>query len=220
MPPSRRATVPDSYTRRPGESAEEIIEIAVLASGSGTNLQALLDTPDLGARVVTVISDQPAAPALDRARQAGITTAVVEWGEHETREGFTKAICDIAESAGGEALILAGFMRILAPVAVRRFRHRILNVHPSLLPAFPGAHAVAQALAHGVKVTGVTVHFVDEEVDHGPIIAQRTVPVLPEDDERSLHSRIQVEEHDLYPRVIRSFAAGDIVIEGRRVTWT
>jgi phosphoribosylglycinamide formyltransferase-1 len=110
-------------------------------------------------------------------------------------------------------------MRVLDAGVVKRFRERILNIHPSLLPAFPGAHAVDQALEHGVKVTGVTVHFVDEEIDHGPIIAQRAVPVLSGDDRESLHARIQVEEHDLYPRVVSAFARGEIAVDGRKVTW-
>jgi phosphoribosylglycinamide formyltransferase-1 len=115
--------------------------------------------------------------------------------------------------------VLAGFMRVLDGALVKAFSDRILNIHPSLLPAFPGAHAVDHALEHGVKLTGVTVHFVDEEVDHGPIIAQRAVPVLPGDDRESLHARIQVEEHDLYPRVVSAFARGEIEVEGRKVTW-
>jgi phosphoribosylglycinamide formyltransferase-1 len=125
-----------------------------------------------------------------------------------------------AEESGAEALVLAGFMRILAPVAITRYRDRILNIHPSLLPAFPGAHAVAQALAYGVKVTGATVHFVDEEVDHGPIIAQRPVPLLPGDTEEELHERIQLEEHKIYPEVVSAFAAGRVQVSGREVIWS
>jgi phosphoribosylglycinamide formyltransferase-1 len=116
-------------------------------------------------------------------------------------------------------MVLAGFMRILAAEAVGRFPNRILNIHPSLLPAFPGANAVAQALAHGVTVTGVTIHLVDEQVDHGPIIAQRAVPVLPDDDVAALHARIQVQEHDLYPRVVRAFVAGEVAVVDGRVVW-
>ena len=116
-------------------------------------------------------------------------------------------------------MVLAGFMRILAPVAIERFPLRILNVHPALLPAFPGAHAVQQALEHGVKLTGVTVHFVDEHVDHGPIIAQEAVRVLPDDDEAELHARIQKVEHDLYPRAVSAFARGKLSVSGRVVRW-
>ncbi len=166
-----------------------------------------------------VIADRPEAAALGRARAAGIPTRVVSWGGFYSREAFSEAIRDEIEQAGAEGVVLAGFMRVLSPALVSRHANRILNIHPSLLPAFPGAHAVDQALQHGVKVTGVTVHFVDEKVDHGPIIAQRAVPVLPDDDLASLHARIQIEEHDLYPRVVRAFARGEIDVDDRRVTW-
>lgn len=189
----------------------------MLASGSGTNLQALLDYDDLGAEITHVISDRPHAPALERAVHAGISTQVLPYRDFADRDAFSRAIVDSLESAGVEAIALAGFMRILSPVAVSRFPNRILNVHPSLLPSFPGAHAVAQALAHGVKVTGVTVHFVDEEVDHGPIIAQTPVPVRVGDTEKTLHERIQREEHMLFPKVVSRFARGEITVEGREV---
>jgi len=168
---------------------------------------------------VVVISDRPGVKALDRAAAAGIPTRVVPWSEFEDRDSFTRAICDAVTEAGAEAMVLAGFMRILAPVAIRRFPDRILNVHPALLPAFPGARAVGQALEYGVKLTGVTVHFVDEHIDHGPIIAQEAVPVLPGDDEATLHARIQRVEHDLYPRVVSAFANGRLRVEGRIVRW-
>lgn len=192
------------------------MEIAVLASGSGSNLQALIDHPGIY-QITLVLSDRADAYALTRAVDAGIPTAVVEWGGD--RDGFTRTICDRAEEAGAEALVLAGFMRILGPEAIRRFPQRILNIHPSLLPAFPGAGAVEQALAHGVKVTGVTVHLVDEEVDHGPIVEQIAVPVSPDDDVDSLHARIQSEEHRLYPRVVDALAGGRLRVRGRHVDW-
>jgi phosphoribosylglycinamide formyltransferase-1 len=195
------------------------INIAVLASGSGTNLQALIDAPDLDAEIALVVSDRPDAVALERARKAGIDAKVLPFGEFASRAEFGSAIEEAAEDAGAEALVLAGFMRVLDGGVVKAFQDRILNIHPSLLPAFPGAHAVDQALAHGVKITGVTVHFVDEEVDHGPIIAQRAVPVLSGDDRESLHARIQLEEHDLYPRVVSAFSRGEISVDGRRVIW-
>lgn len=166
-----------------------------------------------------VISDRPQAPALDRARAAGIPARVVGWDSFDTRADFSATIGRELESAGAQGVVLAGFMRVLAPELVGRLQNRILNIHPSLLPAFPGSNAVAQALEHGVKVTGVTVHFVDEQVDHGPIIAQRAVPILPDDDLESLHARIQIEEHDLYPKVVRAFARGEITVEGRTVRW-
>lgn len=193
----------------------------MLASGSGSNLQALID--HLGAaspaRIRLVLTDRPGVRALDRARTAGIPTAVVPWADHPDRHAFTAAVCDAVEGSGAEAMVLAGFMRILAPEAIRRFPDRIVNIHPALLPSFPGAHAVEMALEHGVKVTGVTVHFVDEKVDHGPIIAQETVPVLDGDTPEALHARIQEVEHRLYPEVVRAFAAGRLEVRGRTVIW-
>jgi phosphoribosylglycinamide formyltransferase-1 len=197
--------------------------LAVLASGSGSNLQAIIDAaaaPGYGAEVVVVISDRPGARALQRAVAAGIPTEIVPFRDYEDRSAFTAAICDAAERHGARAMVLAGFMRILSPVAMERFPDRIVNVHPALLPAFPGAHAVPEALAYGVKVTGVTVHLVDEKVDHGPIIAQETVPVLPGDTADTLHARIQLAEHELYPRVVEALARGELSVEGRIVHWS
>jgi phosphoribosylglycinamide formyltransferase-1 len=165
-----------------------------------------------------VISDVGDCQALARARQASIETAVVRFDGDRAR--FTTEICEVAERAQVEALVLAGFMRVLGPEAVRRFPNRILNVHPSLLPAFPGVDAVGQALAAGVQVTGVTVHFVDERVDHGPIIAQRSVPVHPGDDVASLHARIQVQEHVVYPEVVRALVEGRLAVESGKVIWS
>jgi phosphoribosylglycinamide formyltransferase-1 len=194
----------------------------VLVSGSGSNLQALIDCaradPGFGAEIAVVISDRAGVAALDRARAAGIPAAVVEY--RGDREDFTRRVCDTADAHDAAALILAGFMRILSPEAMSRYPGRILNVHPSLLPAFPGAGAVGKALAAGVRVSGVTVHFVDEQVDHGPIIAQRPVEVLADDDEASLHARIQEQEHDLYPQVVKALAAGRLAVQDGRVAWT
>ena len=198
------------------------LPIAVLVSGSGTNLQAILDasaTPGYSADVVVVISDRPGVEALDRAAAAGVATEVVAWDAYDDRHDFTVACCDAASVHDAGALVLAGFMRILDPVAVTRFPNRILNTHPALLPAFPGAHAVPQALAHGVKLTGVTIHFVDEEVDHGPIIFQEAVPVREGDTEADLQSRIKAVEHRRYPEVIDAFAAGRLAVTGRVVAW-
>lgn len=197
--------------------------IAVLVSGSGTNLQAILDAaeePTYTAEVVVVIADRPGIEALDRAQAAGLSTEVVPWDDYVDRHAFTAACCDAAARHGGEALVLAGFMRILSPVAMERFPQRILNTHPALLPAFPGAHAVPQALAHGVKLTGVTIHFVDEEVDHGPIIFQEAVAVEAGDTEELLQRRIQAVEHRRYPEVVDAFAAGRLSVAGRVVTWS
>ena len=194
--------------------------IAILASGSGSNLQALLDAEaagSLGCRTSVVITDRPGIRALERANEAGVPTEVVDWESFRDREGFSSAICDVADRHGADGMVLAGFMRILSPVAVERFPNRIINVHPALLPAFPGAHAVRMALDHGVTITGVTVHFVDEQVDHGPIIAQEPVAVADDDTESTLHARIQAVEHELYPRVVADFAAGRLVVDDRHV---
>ena len=196
--------------------------VAVLVSGSGSNLQAILDASagaDYAASVVCVIADRPGIRALERAAAAGVPAVVVDWSDHPDRAAFTEAICDAAVSHGAEALVLAGFMRILAPVAVERFPLRMLNTHPSLLPAFPGAHAVPQALAHGVKTTGITIHFVDEEVDHGPIIRQEPVAVLPDDEEATLTARLQAVEHVAFPEVVDAFARGRLTVDGRVVRW-
>jgi phosphoribosylglycinamide formyltransferase-1 len=196
--------------------------IAVLVSGSGSNLQAIIDAaekPDYAVKPVVVISDRPNVKALDRASTAGIAIEVVEWSDFDDRSSFTAAIGDAAVGHDANALVLAGFMRVLAPIAIERFPNRIVNIHPALLPAFPGAHAVRETLAHGVTVTGVTVHFVDEKVDHGPIIYQEAVPILPDDDEATLHARIQEVEHRVYPEVIDAFGRGDLTVEGRCVIW-
>ena len=196
--------------------------IAVLVSGRGTNLQAILDAaglPGYAAEIAAVISDRPGVQALDRAAAAGVPTEVVAWSDFPDRDSFTTAICDAAERHGANALILAGFMRILAPVAIARFPHRIINTHPALLPAFPGAHAVTEALRHGVKLSGVTIHFVDEQVDHGPIIYQEAVPVHADDTDDTLQARIQAVEHLRYPEIVDAFAAGRLSVTGRVVAW-
>lgn len=192
----------------------------MLASGSGTNLQALIDHPEVRPHIRLVVSDRERARALERARRAGIDSVLVKWEAQSDRTAFSSALADVVEDAGAKGVVLAGFMRILAPGFIERFPHRILNVHPSLLPAFPGAHAVEDALRHSVTVTGVTIHFVEEEVDSGPIIAQRAVPVLPDDTAASLHARIQEEEHRLYPEVVGAFVSGRLSVEGRRVVWS
>jgi len=196
--------------------------IAVLVSGSGSNLQSILDAAagaDYPAEVVVVISDRPGVKALQRAAAAGVPGVVVAWGDYPDRDAFTVAVCDAAVAHHAEALILAGFMRILAPAALDRFPQRIVNIHPALLPSFPGAHGVAEAIAHGVKLSGVSVHFVDAEVDHGPIILQESVPVRPDDTEETLHARIQQVEHRVYPEVVAAFAAGRLRVAGRHVHW-
>ena len=198
------------------------LPIAVLVSGTGTNLQAIIDAataPGFAATIVVVVSDRPGVAALARAEAAGIPTEVIDWNLEPGREIFTKAICDAAAGHGAEALVLAGFMRILSPIAIERFPNRILNIHPSLLPAFPGQEAVDDALEYGAKLTGVTVHFVDEQVDHGPIIFQEPVGVAPFDTPATLHDKIQRVEHRIYPRIVDAFARGKLEVRGRKVVW-
>ncbi len=199
------------------------VRTAVLISGSGSNLQAILDArsadPLFPAAPVVVISDRHGAGGLLRATAAGVPTEVVRWADHPSREAFTSALCDLLDRFGVELVVLAGFMRILSTEAVERFPDAILNIHPALLPAFPGAHAVEEALTFGVKQTGVTVHFVDEQVDHGPIIAQQAVPVFDTDTVETLHARLQAIEHQLYPECVAAAAAGNLSISGRTVVW-
>jgi len=191
--------------------------IAVLASGSGTNLQALLDDPAVGPGLALVVSDVPGAFALERARARGVRAVVLEPSHYATREAHDLALEHLLEEEGIEFVLLAGYMRVVGPNVVRAFENRILNVHPALLPAFPGAHAVRDALAWGAKVTGATVHLVDDQVDHGPVVLQEAVPVLDDDDERSLHARIQEVEHRLFPLAARLLVEGRLDVEGRRV---
>jgi phosphoribosylglycinamide formyltransferase-1 len=211
------ASVSDLHCRRARVRRHLTIDIAVLASGSGTNLQALIDTPAIRPHIVLVAGDRVDARALQRARDAGIDTAVVDWDEHSSRDEFSRALADMVEHAGAKGVVLAGFMRILSPSFLDRFPQRVLNIHPSLLPAFPGANAVANALEHRVKLTGVTIHIVDERVDQGPIIAQVPVEVWPDDDVESLHARIQDQEHRLYPEVVTAFVEGRVEVVERKV---
>jgi phosphoribosylglycinamide formyltransferase 1 len=192
--------------------------VAVLASGSGTNLQALLDDPVVGPWIVQVVSDRPAAGALARAERLGIATKVIEPSGYYTRLAHDAAMLEAMERHSVEFVLLAGYMRILTAEFISRFEDRIMNVHPSLLPAFPGAHPVRDALHWGAKVTGATVHLVDAEVDHGPIVLQEPVTVLPDDDEVTLHARIQAVEHRIYPLAARLLVEGRLKIESRRVT--
>lgn len=189
----------------------------MLASGSGSNLQALLDTPEVRPHIVLVVSDRPDARALERANAHGVPTRTVPWSDHDDRDAFSAAVADVIEASGAKGVVLAGFMRVLGPSFVSRFPNRILNIHPSLLPAFPGAHAVEAALEHGVTVSGVTVHIVDEGVDTGPIVAQVPVPVEPDDTVETLHARIQMEEHRIYPEVVAAFVQGRLEVVDRKV---
>lgn len=196
------------------------MKIGVLVSGTGTNLQALLDAQGRGelapAEIAVVVSNKRDAPALARAAAAGVPAEVVEHAGLE-RTVFETRLLDVLARHGVSAVVLAGFMRVLTAHFVDRFPLRIINTHPSLLPAFPGMDAPAQALAYGVKLAGVSVHFVDTSVDGGPIIAQAAVPVADDDDARTLHARIQREEHRLLPIVVQRLAAGRLSCQGRFV---
>jgi phosphoribosylglycinamide formyltransferase-1 len=205
------------------DATVSVLRVGVLASGRGSNLQALLDAtraPGFPARVVVVISDRERALALERARAAGVEAVFLNPKDFGDREAYDAALVRELTARRVELMCHAGWMRILSPVYIRAFTGRALNIHPSLLPAFPGLHAQRQALEHGAKVAGVTVHFADEGVDTGPIVAQATVPVLEDDTEESLAARILVEEHRLYPEAVRLFAEGRLRVEGRRVRIT
>lgn len=196
------------------------LAVGVLASGRGSNLQAILDAcarPEFPARVVVVISDRERALALERARAAGVEALWINPKDFTDREAFDLALVRELQARQVGLVCQAGYMRILSPVYIRAFAGRSLNIHPSLLPAFPGLHAQRQALEHGVKIAGATVHFADEAVDSGPIVLQAAVPVAPDDTEETLSARILAEEHRIYPEAIRLFAEGRLRIVGRQV---
>ena len=194
--------------------------LAVLCSGQGTNLQAILNAAQAGripARVAIVVSDRAEAPALRRAARAGVEAWYINPTQYPTRARFEHALRKRLDAHRVRLICLAGFMRLLTPVFVRHYRHRILNVHPALLPAFPGAYAIRDALAWGAKVTGVTVHFVDEEVDHGPIILQEAVAIRPGETASRLLARVHRLEHRLYPKAIRLVLGGTLRVVERTV---
>ncbi len=193
--------------------------IGVLISGRGSNLQALIDAArrgELGGEIALVFSNVATAAALERARRAGIATACRDHRGRK-REEYDAEVVDLLRQHGVELVCLAGYMRLLSPLFVRAFPGRILNIHPALLPAFAGLEAQRQALEHGVKVTGATVHLVDEGLDSGPILVQEAVPVLPGDTVETLSERILQAEHRIYPRAVRLLLEGRCRFEGRRV---
>jgi phosphoribosylglycinamide formyltransferase-1 len=197
--------------------------LGVLISGRGSNLQALIEAVRAGsldARIAVVISNTPSAAGLDRARAAGIDTLVIEHRGFATRDDFDRAVASALLERGIHLVCLAGFMRLIGAPLLNAFPNAILNIHPSLLPAFPGVDAQAQAVAHGVKVSGVTVHLVTGELDGGPIVRQTAVPVRDDDTADSLGARILVEEHRIYPEAVGAVLAGGWRIEGRRFLTT
>ncbi len=196
------------------------VNIGVLISGSGSNLQAIIDGCEAGrvpASVACVVSNRADAFGLERARKHGIPAAHLDHRQFSGREEYDAAVVEILREHNVNLVVLAGFMRIVTPVLLAAFPDAVMNIHPALLPAFPGLHAQHQALAYGVKFSGCTVHFVDAGTDTGPIIIQGVVPVIEGDSEESLSNRIQAEEHRIYPEAIRLFAEGRLRIDGRRV---
>jgi phosphoribosylglycinamide formyltransferase-1 len=201
-------------------SARELLRVGVLASGRGSNFRALAEAAARGsmpAAVVVLITDRPGAGVLAIARELRVEALVLDPRGHPSREAHEKAVIAALEERRVGLVCLAGYMRVLGAGFVAHFAGRLLNIHPSLLPAFPGLHPQRQALAHGVRVSGATVHFVDEGVDTGPVVLQAAVPVMADDTEDRLADRILAEEHRLYPEAVRLFALGRLEIRGRRV---
>jgi len=196
------------------------LKIAVLVSGRGSNLQAIIDAIESGkinGKIEVVISNKEDAYALERAKRHNIEGIFIDSSSYKNKDDYDRAIITILEKKDIGLVCLAGFMRILTPYFVNKYKRRIINIHPSLLPAFPGLEAQKKALDYGVKFTGATVHFVDEGVDSGPIIIQAVVPVLDTDTPEILSERILKEEHRIYPEAIKAFAEGRIVVKGRRI---
>jgi phosphoribosylglycinamide formyltransferase 1 len=196
------------------------IPIGVLISGSGTNLQSIIDAIEaqkLDAKIEIVLSNKADAYGLARAQNHGIETEVLEHKNFPSREAYDQAIVDLLRGRGVELVVLAGFMRLLSPVFIKAYSNRIMNIHPALLPSFPGLHVQKKAVDHGVRFSGCTVHFVNEECDEGPIIIQAVVPVFPDDTDETLAARILTQEHRIYPRAIQLYAEGRLHIVGRKV---
>ena len=196
------------------------VSIGVLISGTGTNLQAIIDAIEggkLDARIEVVISNKADAYGLVRARNHRIPTEVLNHKNFSSREAYDEALVALLGGRGVELVVLAGFMRLLSPVFVKAYSNRIMNIHPALLPAFPGLNVQQKAVEHGARFSGCTVHFVNEECDQGPIIIQAVVPVLPDDSAGTLAARILEQEHRIYPRAIQLFAERRLKIIGRRV---
>ena len=198
----------------------KIINLGVLVSGSGSNLQSIIDNIEKGnlpARIRIILSNNPGAFALERARNQGIPCAVIDHGGFVSREDYDRKLVDTLRAHDVDLVVLAGFMRVLTPFFLRAFPLRVMNIHPALLPSFPGTHGQKKAFDYGVKFSGCTVHFADEGVDTGPIIIQAVVPVYDEDTEETLSRRILKEEHRIYPKAIKLYAEGKLRVEGRKV---
>jgi phosphoribosylglycinamide formyltransferase-1 len=196
------------------------VPIGVLISGSGTNLQAIIDAiaaKKLDANIAVVLSNKADAYGLARAQNHGIRTEVLDHKAFASREAYDQAVVDLLRARGVELVVLAGFMRLLSPVFVKAYSNRIMNIHPALLPSFPGLHVQKKALDHGVRFAGCTVHFVNEECDEGPIIIQAVVPVFSDESEEQLAARILKQEHRIYPRAIQLYVEGRLHVVGRRV---
>ena len=198
-----------------------MLNIGVLVSGGGSNLQAIIDSIEskkLDAAIKVVISNKTDAYALERSRKHGIPSVVIPGERFTSREDFDAEAVRVLKEHGVELVVLAGFLRLLTPVMIREFRLRIMNIHPSLLPAFTGLHVQEKAIEYGVRFSGCTVHFVDEGLDTGPIIIQAVVPVLESDTAETLAKRILAEEHRIYPQAIRLYSEGRLAVSGRKVT--
>jgi len=196
------------------------LKLAILISGRGSNMQAIhraIQDKKLDAEIVSVISDQAGAPGVAYARSQSLPVRVLERGSGESREDYDRRLIAEVAAVSPQIVALAGFMRLLSPHFIQRFANRIVNIHPSLLPSFPGLHAQRQALEAGVRVSGCTVHFVDEGCDTGPILDQRAVPVNPDDTEETLSARILEQEHRLYSACLQLIALGKVRVEGRKV---
>lgn len=196
------------------------VSIGILISGSGSNLQAIIDAIEAGkvnAMIRVVLSNREDSYGLVRARNHRLPTEVLDHRKFSSREAYDQAVVDILRARDVELVVLAGFMRLLSPVFVKAYSNRIMNIHPALLPSFPGLHVQRKAIEHGVRFSGCTVHFVNEECDEGPIIIQAVVPVFPDDTEESLSARILRQEHRIYPRAIQLYSEGRLRVAGRRV---
>jgi phosphoribosylglycinamide formyltransferase-1 len=206
--------------RKPAEMGERMKRIAVIASGRGSNFQAIIDSIARGAIrgvCVRLITDNPFAFAISRAQNAGIPVSILNYADYPDKTAYEQGLRETMTRTGADLFVLAGYMRILGDAIVKAFPGRMINIHPALLPCFPGLHAQRQAICYGVKISGCTVHFVDEGMDTGPIIIQACVPVFDDDDEDSLAERILEREHESLARAIQLFCEDRLIIEGRKV---